>query len=269
MTQNKNIQSTQKPQKQKKLNKQEKELIDLLFKFRHLNQSQIQHLSRHKSGERIRTRLNRLTQHQYLFRTYKYLPAFTDSKPSTYCLDTESKEYLRDKDIDEKFIKRLADEKTHSQQFREHCIFVATAYLSLQDFAKKNNLILRFHSKQDLYGMQYMIIPAPDCFFDLQEKNKHRKRYFLDTFDDNSFIKKRVYQYLYYYRKQYWQDSTKKKFPEVILVLPTKTTKENIFKFIQRRLIEDAPSFFLATKEDVQTKGMCAEILEKVEVLEN
>lgn len=255
-------QITQK-QNNKKLKDKEKPILDLLFKFRHLNQPQIQHLLNHKAKERIRTRLNDLAERQYIFKIYK---KEFGGIPSAYCLDKESVGYGRDQGIDEKVLKRLYYEKTHSPQFRKHCMFVATIFLSLREFAGRNNLRLRFHSKADLYGMLYMILPNPDAFFDLQEENKKIKRYFLETFDDNTFIKKRIYQYLYYCRKRYWQDSTKKQFPEVIFVLPTQTVKQNTYKFIQRRLTDNAPSFYLTTKEDIQTKGISREVLQKVEL---
>ena len=239
------------------------DIITMLLKFRHLTQIQIQQLLNQKAHERIRTSLHNLTDAGYVLRNYEKK---LDSKPAKYCLAKKSIGYLRDTGIDPYLLKRLYDEDTHSDIYKEHCIFIASVYLSLKEFADKNNTGLRFETKTDLYNIKYLILPHPDAYFYINYPDGDKKQYFLELFDNRVFIYKRVYQYLEYYRKNYWQFKTQTKFPDIIFICPDEATKKNISQFIQKKTPFDAPIFYLTTKEEVQNLGLCREVLEKVEI---
>lgn len=245
----------------KKLKTRQKEIIDYLLKFRHLQQTQIQQLLNHKSHERVRTWLNDLVERKYIFRIYERQ---IGGKPSEYCLDIGSISYLKEKGVDEGLINKIYDEKTHSQEFRDHCIFLGTAYLSLCVLTKKTNISLSFYTKTDLYNFKYLILPHPDCYFAIKENYRKIKRYFLDIFDDESFVYRRFYQYQNYYKKKYWQKNAKKPFPEIIFVYPKESLKQKAHKFINRKRGNNYPDFYLTTLQQVQEKGLCKEILTKV-----
>jgi len=244
------------------LQPRQKEIIEILLRFRYLTRPQIQTLLNHKSWNRIFIWLNELTEKQYIFRFYKKEVA---AKPSVFCLEKKSIPYLREKEIDEHIIRWVYDEKTRSQAFREHNIFIADMYLSLMELVSKTKATLKFYTKTDLYDYMYLILPHPDCYFVIKEQNGRSRYYFLDLFDDRTFLYKRVYQYLNYYSKKYWQAKTKKKFPTIIFVCPDEKTKRAINKFIRKQALYDSPTFYLTTKPAIQEKGMCKEILDKVE----
>lgn len=91
-------------------------------------------------------------------------------------------------------------------------------------------------------------------------------QYFLDIFDDRTIIKKRVFQYLEYFTKQYWQLKTKTQFPEILFIYPDESTKKYMNQYIQKIVSNNSPSFYLTTKEQVKNSGLCKEVLEKVEI---
>jgi len=119
---------TKQQEKQNQLKDRQKEIIDYLLRFRYLTRLQIQTLLHHKSKDYVLEWLNDLVDKQYIFRFYTKEFA---GKPSEFCLNKGSTAYLREKGIDERIIKRIYDEKTRSQIFRKHNIFLATLYLSL------------------------------------------------------------------------------------------------------------------------------------------
>ena len=238
------------------------DIINLLLKFRHLNTHQIRNLLNHKAKERIRIWLNDLTNKGFIYR--HYIDGF-EKKPADYCLDTSSIALLKAKeDIDKSFLKRLYYEKEHSKEYREHCQFIATAYLSLLKFSKETNIILRFDTKSDIFGTKYLILPYPDAYFYIKEQSGEISRYFLEVFDNRAFIYKRVYQYFTYYNKNYWQHVTKTPFPEIIYVCPDEYTKNRVYRFIQGKLTNDSPKFYLTTREEIQKHGLNHEVLDKV-----
>lgn len=256
-------QLTQRPIKYKSYQEKQSHIIELLLKFRHLNQKQIQVFLHHKATERIRTLLDDLTEKGYLQKEYARKFAYT---PSEYTLAIKSIAYLRKKGVEETFLKRLYNEKYHSRKFRDHCMFLADVFLSLCSFTEQNHTILRFETKTGLYKIKYLILPHPDAYFSIQKYDGSKKRYFLEVFDDRIFIYKRVYQYLEYYSKNYWQYKTDTPFPEIIFICPDEFTKKSIYKFIQDKLSYNAPLFYLTTKQQILEHGMCQEVLKKVEI---
>lgn len=245
------------------LSPKQEEILHLLLKFRHLNQHHIQSLLNHKAKSRVYAWLKELTERGFLHRTI-HIGVHPESR--TYCLDTAAIGFLSAHGVDAYLLKRLYYDKTHSQKYIDHCLFITDVYLSLIAFAINGNITLRYESKTDLYNIQYLILPHPDAYFTILEPTGRKMRYFLDYFDDRIFIYRRVYQYLAYFEKNYWQYKTKKPFPEVIFICPDTPTKKSIRGFIESKINYDAPVFLLTTKKQILEQGMCSEILEKVAI---
>lgn len=246
---------------QEKLTDRQREILDLLSTFRYLTRPQIQTILNHKHKVRIIEWLDDLTERNYIYRFYSKEFAGT---PSEYCLDSASIPYFKEKNRDERILKRIYTEKKNSQIFRKHNIFIASIYLSLVDLMSITKGRVDFYSRSQLYNIKYLIIPHPDCYFAITEKSGTVKRYFLDAFENDSFLYKRVYQYLHYFKKKHWQNHTDKSFPEIILICPDVRIKRKLYTFIQKKLEETSPSFYLSTKEEIETKGIRKETLQKV-----
>ena len=113
---------------------------------------------------------------------------------------------------------------------------------SLLTFCKETDSQFRFDTKTDLFGTQYLILPYPDAYFHIKGPDGEIQQYFLEVFDNRAYPFKRVYLYTTYYKKNYWQYTTKTDFPEIIYVCPDQYTKKRICKFIQRKLTYDSPT---------------------------
>lgn len=247
----------------KPLKPKQQEILINLIRFRYLTRPQIQRLLNHKTWKRIIIWLNELTENLYIFRFYDKAIA---GKPSIYCLDKKSIPFLREQGFDEHLIKKVYEEKKRTQIFRDHNILIADIYLSLLQLTNQTHAKVTFYTKSDLYGIYYLILPHPDCYFVIKEQSGKSKYYFLDVFDDRSFLYKRMYQYLAYYENHYWQTKTKKQFPDILFVCPDERAKKSIIRFMQRNLPSDSPSFYLTTQQEIQTQGINKNVLLKVEL---
>lgn len=247
------------------MNDQQQHILIYLYRFRFLNRNQIQQLLHHKYFNRIIIWLNQLTKDNYIKRYYN---PKTVTIPAYYSLDSKGRKHLLDHQkvtqVKSKVLDRVWREHRYTKQLKEHCLFLADVYVSLVAQTGKAGAILDFKTKTDLFGMQYLILPNPDAYFSITEKNGSKKRYFLDIFDDQparAALFNRVKQYFDYYDGGYWQDHTEVPFPAIILIAPDDQSKNYLRKQIQTRMDgEPTMSFFLTTRE----KGLSKETLEKV-----
>lgn len=255
--------NTQTQKNQNHLKPKQQKILKLFLKFRYLNQKQLQLLLNHKAKERVRLWLNELTEKKYISKYYENIMA---KKPSVYCLDTAGISYLRSIGTDAYFLKRVYKDKTKSHQFREHCLFVATVYISLLTKTKESEAQFRFDTNSDLSGTHYLILPYPDAYFHVKESKGKLNQYFLEVFDNSAYPFKRLYQYLTYYKKNYWQYTTKTEFPEIIFICPDDYTKKRIYRYMQGKLTKDSPVFYLSTREQILKYGMSPIVLKKVTI---
>lgn len=249
-----------------KLKDKQTEILLNLYRFRFLNRNQIQRLLNHKKHNRIIKWLNELTKEKYVIQEFERK---IGAIPSVYCLGTNArKELKKRKEIKEKLLERVYQEKNSSPEFKAHNMAIADIYLSLIDLTKKHDAKLTFYTTVDLTDMKYLVLPHPDAYFSIQQKEM-TKRYFLDVFNLNASEKwlfKRVKQYFKYYEEDYWQDHNKNPFPEIIFVCFDEKTKKNLIKNIKKGLEdEENLKFSLTTVEEIKNKGLNKDILYKIE----
>lgn len=246
------------------------EILYLLYHFRFLNRIHIQTLLHHKHHSRITTWLKELTDKGYIKQYYDKRFA---GVPAVYSLGIEGRKYIKThpkefKDMTSRLLDRVWREDMFSSEFREHCLFIADIYLSLLALSQKTKAKLSFSTQTDIYGTKYLILPNPDVYFAITEPKGSIKRYFLDIFDDipPKAMRNRVRQYFNYYQDGYWQDHTNKPFPTILLIFPNERLKKHIYYYIQRKCnTESEPQFYLSTHDQVKTKGLTRETLQKVE----
>jgi len=254
-----------------KLKYRQEEILLYLYRFRFLNRLQIQKLLGHKSFTRIIIWLNQLTTEKYIHRYYN---PKTITVAAQYSLGLKSRKYLLEKSKEEgskvqpKLLDRIWREHTLSDQFHIHCLFLADIFLSLASLVKKNHATFYFFTKTDLYGHSYILAPHPDAYIAIKERNRKMKRYFLDIFDPlppRMILRRRIKQYIAYFYENTWQEATNHPFPKIFMICPDERSKRYLHRFIQKALEYSDLEFYLSTWEAVETKGLCSEVLEKVE----
>ncbi len=249
-----------------KLKDKQTEILLNLYRFRFLNRNQIQRLLNHKKHNRIIKWLNELTKEKYVIQEFERK---IGAIPSVYCLGTKArKELKKRKEIKEKLLERVYQEKNSSPEFKTHCMTIADIYLSLCNLTKKHDAKLSFYTIVDLTDMKYLVLPHPDAFFSIQQK-EFTKRYFLDVFNLNAsekWLYKRVKQYFKYYEEDYWQDHNKNPFPEIIFICFDEKTKKTLIKIIKKNLEEEENlSFSLFDIKDLRLQGINKVTLFKVQ----
>lgn len=256
------------------LTKRQEDILLYLYRFRFLNRLHIQKLLGHKSFNRIIIWLNQLTTQNYIHRYYN---PKTVTVAAQYSLGLKSRKYLLEKaeekgsKIQPHLLNRIWREHTLSDQFHTHCLFLADIYVSLVALVTKTKATLYFFTKTDLYPHDYMPTPLPDVYIAIKERNGKMKRYFLDIFDpmpQRMILRRRINQYVDYFDDNTWQETTDHPFPQIILICPDDRSKRYLHRFIQKTLEYSDLEFFLTTWELVKTKGMCRDVLEKVEEVE-
>jgi hypothetical protein len=251
------------------LTKKQLEILTLLYRFRFLNRLQIQKLLNQKHFKRIIINLNQLTATNHIRRDYN---PKTVTIPAIYSLGLEGRKYLKKSDlkgINKTLLDRVWQEKKLSNQFKKHCLLIADIFLSLIVLTEKSRSVLNFRTKTELSSIKDLISSNPDAYFSLTKANGSKKRYFLDIFNDwppRMYLRKRVNQYFEFYQTNIWQNHQTDPFPQIILVCPEDRSKRYLNKYIKKKLDSELePQFYLSTSDQIKTKGLIREVLEKVE----
>lgn len=248
---------------------QHQQILRYLYQFRFLSRTHIQSLLTHKYPNRIIIWLNELTEQNYIRRYYDKSKV---TIPAIYSLGLKGRKYLKQNAKTEKIKPSLLDriwrEPTLSNQFRQHCLFVADIYLSLVKLTQSTKATLHFYAKTDLFGLKYLILPNPDAYFSIEETTGLKKSYFLDMIDElpaRMVLRKRIRQYFEYFDNNYWQDHNNSPFPSIIFVCPDNRSSNYLHTQIQKKLdSEPEIVFYLTTKDIIQKSGFCRETLQKV-----
>ena len=161
-------------------------------------------------------------------------------------------------------------EKDRTNEFREHCLFIADIYLSLVDLVNNTEANLNFYTRTDLYYQNYLINPHPDAYFVIESESKDKTRYFLDVLEDipAGFLRRRVKDYADTGVYRGWHKVYPNRlFPYVILVCRNKRMKGHLYHFIHDNISSRIDfNFYLTTKDTIRDIGMCREALEKVDM---
>jgi DNA-binding PadR family transcriptional regulator len=252
-----------------RLKKKELEVLVLLYRFRFLNRIQVQKILGHKHHGQIQLWLNSLLEKGLVAKDYE---KEFGGKPAIYYLTPPCRKYLKDQPGVklEQLDRRLWREKDRTEEFKEHCLFLANIYLSLLAFAEKHGSKLFYYAKTDLFGHEYIIDPKPDALFVLETKSGFIKRYYLDLFDEipPRAMRARIDTYLEYYDDDTWSEEfPDRPFPTMIFICPHKRLKGHLYHYIQDRLDEypEEVELRLATRDQIEREGITSQNLTKVE----
>ncbi|MEO8582122.1 MAG: replication-relaxation family protein [Patescibacteria group bacterium] len=244
------------------------EILLLLYRFRFLNRIQIQKFLNHKSHTLITTWLKDLTDRQITNRIYSQTVGDIN-KPAIYYLGLKSRHILKNqKDCNPALLLRVYREKSSSQAFQEHWLFMADLYFCFLAITQKQNSELQFFTTTDLANFGYVPLPLPDAYILVKDK-KESKRYFLEVIEEtvpHFAIRKKIDQYVNYYKAGYWQNHVKHPFPKVFLIYPNQKVKNLLLRTIPEKLdkAEVDMSFFLGSKKEIKENGIQASTWETV-----
>ncbi len=241
-------------------------IINYLLRFRFLTSTQLQHLLTDKTLRLTNYHLKLLIAKNYINKHYSRSLGL-GNQPAVYFLASGSIKVLQDsRHVTAQEIKRIYREKTRSQQFIAHALFIAEYYLFLLRESQKTKHTLHFFTKTDLQAHPYIIHPLPDAYFARVDEKNETKRYFVEVIDEGAprfTLRKRIEQYTDYVDDGKFEEVTKHPFPTILFICPTVGILIYLKKYLARVYEEtslDQIAVYLTTRE-----GAFAGEWEKVE----
>ncbi|MFH0749315.1 MAG: replication-relaxation family protein [Candidatus Gottesmanbacteria bacterium] len=226
-----------------------------LYRFRFLTSTHIQHLLNDKTLRLTNYHLKILTEQNYINKHYNRSLGQAN-QPAVYFLASGSIKALQDSEkLNAQSIKRIYREKTRSQQFITHAVFIAEYYLFLLRESQKTKHTLHFFTKTDLQAHPYILHPLPDAYFARVDEKKETKRYFVEVIDEGTprfAIRKRIEQYNNYIDNGTFEEVTKHPFPTILLICPTLGIQIYFKKYLAKMFEEtslDQVSMYLTTQQ--------------------
>lgn len=230
----------------------QKDIINLVFKFRFINRHQIQRLFNHKDARRINTWLRDLVSKQYLGRIYS-TKLLENTKPAIYFLGNSGIIYIRynkgeqyraeNEQLDFKHMKKFYEDKHASQIFINHCIAISEFYTQLKEVerdSKKDTLEYNVETKTEMWitkqlhqypdeDFNQIKQSIPDLFIEKvknpEGKNLHIQTFFLELFDPHVpryAILHKIKQFIKLREDGPWKQyaDMNGKFPTILLIFP-------------------------------------------------
>ncbi len=241
-------------------------ILTLLYRFRFLTSTHIQHLLNDKTPRLTNYHLKILTSQNYINKHYTRTLG-SGNQPAIYFLASGSIKALQNiEGIETKTLQRIYREKIRSQQFISHALFIVQYYQYLLTESAKSKHILHFFTKTDLLAHTYILHPLPDAYFARVDDKKETKRYFVEVIDLGAprfALRKRIEQYTDYIDNGTFEEVTRHPFPTILFICPTLGVQIYLKKYLAKMYDEsslDQVSMYLTTR-----KGAFAGVWEKVE----
>lgn len=246
----------------------QQEILNLIYKYRFLNRTQIQALIRHKDKRRIISWLKDLREKQYVDWHYDATDFIAKSQPAIYYLSLNGIRYLRDQNTyPAEELRKRYKEPNRTQVFIDRCLLVADCCIALQ--AKSSG------------SLQYLcVLPAdyidpankhhflnelqPHLYFKKQNGNE-TINYLLESFEltlPRYQLRKRIKDYV-----EYLDDWNNKNGPLPIALMACATTADLLY--VKRRARwqieesgDDSIKIRVATLEKIRATGVASMIWE-------
>lgn len=230
-------------------------ILKYLYRFRFLTSKQLHALLKLKSISLTNYHLQQLATLNCVGKHYSRSLG-QGNQPATYYLTSGSIPYISDMEgFDKRTIKRIYREKTRSQQFIAHALFIADFFLFAQDGIGKTTELLQFLTRTELAAYPFFIHPLPDAYMVRKEKNGDKRRYLIEVVEDSSprfALRKRVEQYCDYIDDGKFTEATGHDFPTLLFICPGFASLIYLKKHIAR-IYEETPldqiEIYIATKE--------------------
>lgn len=132
------------------ITERQKEIMDLVYRFRFINRAQLQRYFNHKDARRINTWLRDLVAKGYLGRIYSK-KLLENTKPAIYYLSNNGIIHIRyrmgadygakDEKLEVRQIKKFYEDKNASQSFINHSVALFELFLQIEEHKRSLNKI--------------------------------------------------------------------------------------------------------------------------------
>lgn len=186
------------------ITKKQKEILLLLYRFRFLNRLHIQTYLKHKDPTTINIWLKDLVEKEYIHRIFKR--SWTENnQPAKYYIGKNGIRFLKTQEqCHKEYLRKLYREKDRSQTFIGHCLFIADAYLQLQEATKESSSFYQFYTQSDLTPGSIMQEILPD-FFIAKNATKKPKYFAYELIKEGTprfAIRARIQRYIDFFQEE-------------------------------------------------------------------
>lgn len=281
-----------------KITDKEKEILDLVFRFRFINRKQIQRLFNHKDPKRINVWLKDLVDKNFLGRIYSH-KLLENTKPAIYYLNNngivwvkyeKANEFGNDDEIELKYIKKYYQDKKASTTYINHCVTLSEFYVQFKEQERKENegrkkpkLEYRFETKsemwitrqRELYGKDFNEVKnyIPDLYLekfkDPEGNRMDSTTFFIELFDPKVpryAIKYKIQQFVELKEEEkewkYRYAGMDNKFPLILLVFSNQPKLNGLVQFINDEIAysyaNEGLCFYATTYQKAMTQTLLA-----------
>ena len=266
-----------------KITRKQKDIVNLIYKYRFLNRIQIQAFLKHKDYKTINMWLKDLRQKQYI--EWIYSSDFAErTKPAIYYLGINGIRRQKEHDLPTEEVRKRYRDANRSQTFIDRCLLIGDCAITLeQTETKDKNVVINyfFETEADYMADYYFgflvgneLIHPQLCYQKLVHEGSYEaypaESYLLEIFDPTLpryRIKKRLSNYTEYLDSGDWDGETEdEKLPIIQLVCPrtsdliyAKRRTRGLMADIWEYDYEDRPHIRFTTIEKLKQHGILAE----------
>jgi hypothetical protein len=236
----------------KKLNAEQLEVLELLYKFRFgSNDLFARHFGK-KDRSFVFKRLSILLEQGLIGKRFESSYRI-QGKPAAYYLTPDGARILQaSKPNGVVNIKAIYKDKTLSEDFIEHCLDVFGIYCQLK---AKHGAALHFFTKQQLSKYDYFSEFTPGIYIRLEEDGKEQD-FFMEYLQSSKpffTIIRLLKQYIEYADSGEWETATASEFPKVLLACDSQSLLNRLLKKSALTLddADDDLEFFASIKDGI------------------
>jgi hypothetical protein len=224
------------PKYRKRLNKEQQEVLELLYRFRFGTSELIAKYFNKNKGMDVYRRMKILEDQGLIGKRFDSSYKIRGRPAAYYLLPTGAKtlaQYRGTKPSDFNINSLYKDKNEISEQFIDHNLSIFAIYNQLKTLYPD----IKLFTKRQLTIYDYFPKPLPDAYMSLKVKGK-TNRYFLELYEASipSFvIDRRIRKLIDYYQDEIWQDKGSP-FPAILCVAENSSIEKRLIKQIQRAL---------------------------------
>lgn len=243
------------PKHRRKLNDEQLEVLELLYKFRFGSNNLIAEYFGKKDRSFVFKRLKILLEQGFIGKRFDSSYRI-QGKPAAYYLLPEGARKLqehRDPEDDPVNIKSIYKDKTVSEAFIYHSLNIFATYNQLEVHYSDD---LSFFTKSDLTGYEHYPKPLPDAFLSL-EAGGSTEHFFVEIQEDSQpffTAVRKVKKYIDYEDSGEWA-ITETDFPAILFVCESASLQKRLQKQITKMLsktLSDDLVFATSTTEELR-----------------
>ena len=254
-----------------KITNKQIEILNLIYKYRFLNRTQIQQLLKHKDPKTINTWLKDLNEKQYLNRIYSNTIG-ANTKPAIYYAAINAIRYYKSLGQDNtSYLKKLYRDNERSLSFIDDQVFIANICLNFLELNNKGETSYTFETAAGVTSnhiYKFMEDLSPQLIF-IKKTKTESKQYILvqlDSISPKYMTKKKMESYIELFYTNEWEENTGQPFPTILfacqtlaLMIYAKRTMKGLLNDYQEP--EDFDAWF-STNDKIREQGISAEIWE-------